>query len=66
MPKHWRIVKPCVALANAEAAQKAIDSELGEYFPLVSWQTGYGTHGTINDADHCAGCPHREVGLKAS
>lgn len=56
------IVKRCAALANvevlnidvtiaqaiAEAAQKVIDGELDEQFPLVIWQTGSGTQSNIN------------------
>jgi fumarate hydratase class II len=56
------IVKRCAALANvevvnldvtiaqaiAEAAQKVIDGELDEHFPLVIWQTGSGTQSNMN------------------
>lgn len=56
------IVKRCAALANvevvnldttiaqaiAEAAQKVIDGELDEHFPLVVWQTGSGTQSNMN------------------
>ncbi|MBD9356524.1 class II fumarate hydratase [Methylomonas albis] len=56
------IVKRCAALANievvnidvtiaqaiAEAAQKVIEGELDEHFPLVIWQTGSGTQSNMN------------------
>ena len=56
------IIKRCAALANvevvnldvtiaqaiAEAAQKVIDGELDEHFPLVVWQTGSGTQSNMN------------------
>jgi fumarate hydratase class II len=56
------IVKRCAALANvevvnidvtiaqaiAEAAQKVIEGELDEHFPLVIWQSGSGTQSNMN------------------
>ncbi|TPQ24757.1 class II fumarate hydratase [Methylomonas koyamae] len=56
------IVKRCAALTNvdvvnldvtiaqaiADAAQKVIDGELDEHFPLVIWQTGSGTQSNMN------------------
>ena len=70
------IVKRCAALANvevvnldatiaqaiAEAAQKVIDGELDDHFPLVIWQTGSGTQSNMNANEVIANLASERLG----